>query len=73
MISYEPLRILLVKEKLKMQDLKKDNVVNSNIAATLNNDTGYVNLSTIDKVCNYLTKKTNRVITINNIVEFIPN
>lgn len=73
MISYEPLRILLVKEKMNMQKLRTDNVLNPNIAATINGDTGYVNLSTIDKVMNYLSKELDRPVKIDEIIKFIPD
>lgn len=73
MISYEPLRILLVKEKMNIQELRDNNVLNPNTSNTLKNDKGYVNLSTIDKVCNYLSDRLGRPIKIDEIIEFIPD
>ncbi len=72
MISYEPLRILLIKEKLKLQDLRNAKILNPNIASIINNDTGYVNLSTIDKIMTYLSNRLNRTIKIEEILRFIP-
>lgn len=76
MISYEPLRILLTKEKrtgLNMRKLIDDGVITPNISVKLNNDTGYVNLSTIDKVANYLTQRLGRVVTIQELIRFVPD
>lgn len=73
MISYEPLRILLLKEKMKMNELVKNKIVTADISVTLNNDTGNVSLTTIDKVMNYLSKELGRTVLINEILEFIPD
>lgn len=74
MISYGPLRALLGREKpkgLNMKRLINDGIITANISVTLNNDTGYVNLSTIDKVANYLSIKLDRAIKIDEIIEFV--
>ncbi|HHX62908.1 MAG TPA: hypothetical protein GX707_19685 [Epulopiscium sp.] len=73
MINYGPLRALLGKEKVNMQELRNNNIINPNIGAKLNNDRGYVNLSTIDAVCNYLTVRLGRTVRIDEIVEFTPD
>ena len=73
MISYEPLRILLLKEKMKMNELVKNKIVTADISVTLNNDTGNVSLTTIDKVMNYLSKELGRTVAIDEILEFIPD
>ena len=73
MINYGPLRAILGKEKINMQELRNQGIVNPNIGATLNGDKGYVNLSTIDKVCNYLTIKLGRTVSIDEVVEFVPD
>lgn len=73
MISYEPLRILLVKEKRNLRELIQNKIITANISVTLNNDTGNVTLSTIDKICNYLSKELGRAVAIEEILEFIPD
>ena len=73
MITYEPLRILLVKEKMNIQELRDNNVLNPNTSNTLKNDNIFVNLSTIDNVCNYLSQKLDRTVTVDEIIEFIPD
>lgn len=48
-------------------------IITANISVTLNNDRGNVSLSTIDKICNYLSKELGRPITIEEVLEFIPD
>lgn len=72
MISYKPLKKFLIDNDMNMQELRDNNVLNPNVAAKLNNDRGYVNLSTIDNICNYLTDKLGKTVTIDKILEFIP-
>lgn len=73
MISYKPLKKLLVDNDIKMIELTYDKIITSNISVKLNNDSGYVNLSTIDKIANYLTQRLGRTVSIDEIVEFVPN
>lgn len=73
MISYKPLKKLLVDNDIKMIELTYDKVITSNISVKLNNDSGYVNLSTVDKIANYLAHRLGRTISIDEIVEFTPD
>ncbi|MDR7856111.1 hypothetical protein [Tissierella sp.] len=76
MISYGPLRELLGREKpngLNMKRLIEHKIITPNISVTLNNDTGNVSLSTIDKIANYLSRELGRAIKIEEIVEIIPD
>lgn len=73
MISYRPLKDLLYHNDIKMIELINDGIVTPNISVKLNKDTGYVNLSTIDKVCNYLSQRLNRTVAIDEVAKFIPD
>ena len=53
MITYEPLRILMVKRKLKKMDVVNQCGLSPTTAAKLWNDE-YVALSVIDRLCNLL-------------------
>lgn len=39
----------------------------------LNNDSGHLNIRTIDKVMNYLSQKLGRTVTVDEIIEFTPD
>lgn len=73
MISYKPLRHLLIDADIKMQQLKIDGILSPNMAVKINNDEGYVNLSTIDKLGHYFSKKLQRPVTISELIKFIPD
>jgi len=73
MISYKPLKKLLVDNDIKMIELTYDKIITSNISVKLNNDSGYVNLSTIDKIGNYLSQRLGRAVSIQELVRFIPD
>lgn len=53
-VSYKPLRHTLVEKELTITKLCNDLNIAPNIRTTLNNDTGYVSLSTVEKICKYL-------------------
>lgn len=71
MISFEPLRILLVKEKRNFKELIRELGISPNAAVKMNNDTGYVSLENLNKICNYLTKEIGRDIRIEEIILYI--
>lgn len=73
MISYEPLRILLVKEKRNFKELIRELGISPNAAVKMNNDTGNVSLENINKICNYLSRELDRIIKIEELLEFIPD
>lgn len=73
MISYKNLRLLFVEHDIKMIELVNEKVLTPKNSVVLNNDRGYVNLSTIDAVCNYLSHKLGRTVTIDEVVEFTPD
>jgi len=72
-LNYEPLRILLVKEKLNLKSLTRAGVLTPNNSVILNNDTGYVSLKTLDGVLNHLSRELGRIITLDDIIEFVPD
>lgn len=51
-ISYEKFRIKMVKEKLKLKDIHAATGISWGALSKLNNDE-YVNLSTLEKICEY--------------------
>lgn len=53
-ISYEPLRSHLKKNKLSPNKLYEDGVITTNIATKINNDLP-MNITTIAKICVYLS------------------
>jgi len=73
MINYEPLRILLVKEKLNLKSMTRAGVLTPNNSVTLNNDTGYVSLKTLDGVLNHLSQELGRTVALDEIIEFVPD
>ena len=66
MISYEPLRILLVKKKLNLTDLRNLTGASFSVVSKINKDE-YMGLETIDRFCKALN------CTIPDIVEYIPD
>lgn len=73
LISYEPLRLLLVKEKMNLRQLIDNKIITPNNSVRINNDTGNITLTTLDKMMNYLTKELNRAVTVEEIIKFIPD
>ena len=73
MISYKPLKKLMIDADVNSTDLKNDLSIGTNTIAKLNNDNGYVALGVIDKIANYLTIKLDRNVKIDEILEFIPD
>ncbi|WP_079516571.1 helix-turn-helix domain-containing protein [Rossellomorea marisflavi] len=65
MISYEPLRITLIKKKMKMSDLEsiKGGPLNARTVAKLRKDQT-MNIDSIDKVCIYLDVPIEEVVEI---------
>lgn len=61
MISYEPLRILMVKRKMKKMDVVNECGLSPTTASKLWNDE-YVALSVIDRLCNLLDCKIEDII-----------
>jgi len=54
MINYAPLRALLARQKRPMQELRDKLSIGTNTISKMNNDSGYVSLEVIDRICNYL-------------------
>ena len=73
MISYEPLRILLTKQKKTFSDLRDELGIGTNTNVKMNKDSGYVSLEVIDKIANYFSKELGRTIKIEELLEFIPD
>jgi len=73
MISYEPLRIILVKNKITFSDLREKLGIGTNTNVKMNNDSGYVSLEVLDKICNYLSQELQRPVAIEEIIKFIPD
>lgn len=73
MISYGPLRALMGRHKITFKELRDNFDLGTNTAAKLNNDTGYVSLEVIDKVCNYLSQQLGRAVTVSEVLEFTPD
>ena len=53
MISYEPLRVQLIKKNMKMVHLRKEIRMGSQASTKLNNDEP-VALTILDRICTYL-------------------
>ena len=65
MISYAPLRAVLKERGISFRQLRKELGIHSTAATYLNNDSGYVSLYALEKLCIYLD------LPLHEIVEFI--
>lgn len=63
-VSYKPLKITLVKLDSNITELCRNLNISTSIRAKLNNDTGYVALETIAKICVYLDVPIEEVVEI---------
>jgi DNA-binding Xre family transcriptional regulator len=63
MISYEPLRILLMRRKLKISNVCKACGLSTNISTRINNDIS-VTVESLDKICCYLGVRIEEVLEI---------
>lgn len=72
MISYKPLKILLMRANKNTIDLINDLSISPSTLAKINNDRGYVSLEVINKIAEYLAATTNLDITISDLLEFRP-
>lgn len=73
MISYKKLKKLLIDVDIKTKDLIDLKILTPTNSVYVNNDSGYLNLRTIDRICNYLTGELNKTIRVEDIIEFIPD
>lgn len=63
MISYEKLRIIMVKKKLEWKDMRKDLNLTSRTINNLKDDL-YVDLVTLEKICLYLEMDIGEIMEI---------
>lgn len=73
MISYGPLRSKLAEHKITFSDLREKLGIGTNTNVKMNNDSGYVSLEVLDKICNYLSQELQRPVAIEEIIKFIPD
>lgn len=73
MISYKPLKKLLIDADKTTKDLIELKILTPNNSVYVNQDSGYLNLRTIDRICNYLSTKLGRPVKIDEILEFTPD
>ena len=73
MISYKPLKKLLIDYDIKTIDLINDKILTPTNSVYINNDTGYINLRTINRLCNYLSDRISKDVLISDILLFIPD
>jgi len=71
MISYKPLKKLLIDYDIKTIDLINDKILTPTNSVYINNDTGYINLRTINRLCNYLSDRISKDVLISDILLFI--
>lgn len=64
MISYKPLRVLLAQKDMKMTDLNK--ILPTSVTSKFNKDAP-VNITTIDKICQFLN------CSIQDVIEILPD
>jgi len=72
-ISYRPLKDLLYHNDILIKELVEAKILTPTNSVYVNNNSGHLNLRTINRVGNYLSKRLNRPIKINDILEFIPD
>ncbi|SNT23121.1 DNA-binding transcriptional regulator, XRE family [Anaerovirgula multivorans] len=70
MISYAPLRAILGHHKKNYKEIREELGIGTNTLAKIKNDTGYVSLEVIDKICNYLSDEVGREIKIEEVLMF---
>ncbi len=73
MISYKPLKILLMRANKNTIDLINDLSISPSTLAKINNDRGIVSLEVIDKIANYINSNSNIDVSINDILVFTPD
>lgn len=73
MISYRPLKDLLYNNDIKIIELVDAKILTPTNSVYVNNDSGHINIRTVDRVCNYLTKRLKRPVQIDEILKFIPD
>lgn len=73
MISYKGLKKMLIDADIKTKDLIDLKILTPTNSVYVNQDSGYLNLRTIDRICNYLTKELGKVVTISDVLEFVPD
>jgi putative transcriptional regulator len=61
LIGYGPLRALMARRKITFETLREDIKMGPNAAVKLKNDSGYVALEVIDRICNYFQCPLNEV------------
>jgi len=67
MFTYEPLRNLLKERNISFRELRRECNIHSIAAVQLNNDSGLVNLTILDRICTYLN------VPIEKVVRHIPD
>ena len=73
MISYRPLKDLLYHNDILIKELVEAKILTPTNSVYVNNDSGHLNIRTIDKVMNYLTVRLDKEITPNDIIKFAPD
>ena len=63
-ISYLPLRILLTKRNISITSIGRELGISSKIISKLNNDTDYVSLRTLVRICEHLDVPIEEVVEI---------
>lgn len=64
MVSYKKLRFLLVEKDLQFKDLRQTLNLTSRTIQKLRNDSGYVDLETLEKICLFLKVDIGDITTI---------
>ena len=67
-VSYLKLRELIVKHRLKLNDLKKYTGLSNTLVSKINKDE-YIMLDKLELICKYLEYKLNRKIDFSDILE----
>lgn len=73
MISYKPLRDIFYNNNLVLNELVEAKILTPNNSVVINNDRGYVSLSTINKVMNYLNKEHGINARIEDVLMYVPD
>lgn len=67
MISYAPLRSILRERNISFRQLRREVGIHATATTYLNNDTGYVSLYALEKLCRYLD------VPLHEIVIYVPD
>ena len=73
MISYKPFKKLLIDHDIKINELVEAKILTPTNSVYVNNDSGYLNLRTVNRLCDYLSNRLDKPVVVSDILLYIPD